>query len=199
MGQPAKPHQTIRVWSRYRLCRYNKTSLFLLLTSSNSTKSTWADESSRSCVSNWLGIPVMSLICFMWFNEQSRLQLARGRPHRVWGRYPCSLAESLFPAPAEPLWHVSGWVCWKSHAAPTLSLAPPSCSCNFAWFLQPLIKGEKSASDVSFISLGSLEGIKMKGTYVMHLMMPLPLHFSPHNCPPHTFTKCTVSSCLQTQ
>lgn len=45
----------------------------------------------------------------------------------------------------------------------------------FLWFPQPLIKGEKSASDVSFIRLGSLEGIKMKGTYVMHLMTPPPL------------------------
>lgn len=28
-----------------------------------------------------LGMPIMSLICFMWFNEEPRLQLARGTPH----------------------------------------------------------------------------------------------------------------------
>lgn len=42
------------------------------------------------------------------------------------------------------------------------------------WFPQALIKGRRSASDVSFISPDSLERIKMKGTYVMHLMTPPP-------------------------
>ena len=67
-------------------------------------------------IPNWLEMPITSPICFMWFNEQPRLQLASGRPHRVFGRgcptqrYPCSLAELLFPEAAATWWHVGAIV-----------------------------------------------------------------------------------------
>lgn len=148
----------------------------------------------------WVGMPIMGLICFMWFNEEHRLQLARGTPHTECGRgcptqrYPCSLAGLSFQAPTESQWHVG-------ESDESAMQHPPHllpCYCIFVRFPQPLIKGKRTASDVSFISPGSLEGLKMKGTYVTHVMTP-PTPLCLHNCPPHILTKCTVSSCLQTQ